>query len=109
MDSPKALACRSTTFTGGLETLNFETESLRSGVRRTGELDRCLQSAEEAASELVDDWCDGALNDLSLVDVLSLEAFGEGWELAIILRADGSAVRKDLASGAEEGLTFPHG
>ena len=32
-----------------------------------------------------------------------------GAKAAIILRADGSAVRKDLASGAEEGLTFPHG
>jgi histidyl-tRNA synthetase len=32
-----------------------------------------------------------------------------GARAAIILRADGSAVRKDLASGAEEGLTFPHG
>jgi histidyl-tRNA synthetase len=32
-----------------------------------------------------------------------------GARAAIILRADGSAVRKDLASGTEEGLTFPHG
>lgn len=46
----------------------------------------------EAASELVDDWCDGALSDLSLVDVLSLEAFGEGWELAIIFRAELTAM-----------------
>ncbi len=46
----------------------------------------------EAASELVDDWCDGAVSDLSLVDVLSLEAFGEGWELAIIFRAELTAM-----------------
>lgn len=46
----------------------------------------------EAASDLVDDWCDGALSDLSLVDVLSLEAFGEGWELAIIFRAELTAM-----------------
>jgi histidyl-tRNA synthetase len=28
---------------------------------------------------------------------------------AVILRADGSRVRKDLASGAEEPFTFPNG
>ncbi len=42
----------------------------------------------EAASTLVDGWCDGALSDLSLVDVLSLDAPGGGWELAIIFRAE---------------------
>jgi histidyl-tRNA synthetase len=39
-----------------------------------------------------------------------LETAGKaGARSAIILRADGSAVRKDLASGAEESFTFPHG
>lgn len=39
------------------------------------------------ASELADDWCEGALSDLALVDVLSFELPGEGWELAIVFRA----------------------
>lgn len=46
----------------------------------------------EAASGLVDDWCDGALSDLSLVDVLSLDAPGGGWELAIIFRGELTAL-----------------
>lgn len=39
------------------------------------------------ASELGDDWCDGTVDDLVLVDVLSFEVPGEGWELAIVFRA----------------------
>ena len=46
----------------------------------------------EAASTLVDDWCDGALSDLVLVDGLSLEAPGDGWELAIVFRAELTAM-----------------
>lgn len=42
----------------------------------------------EAASRLADQWCDVGLNDLALADVLSLPFEGEGWELAIIFRAD---------------------
>lgn len=41
-----------------------------------------------AASELLDDWCDGAVEDLSLADVMSLETAGGGWELAIVFRAE---------------------
>lgn len=46
----------------------------------------------EAASGLVDDWCEGAMSDLALVDVLSLEGPGDGWELAIIFRAELTAM-----------------
>ena len=45
------------------------------------------QNPYEAASLLADDWCDVPLDDLSLVDVLSLEAAGGGWELAVVFRA----------------------
>lgn len=50
----------------------------------------------EAASRLADQWCDVALNDLALADVLSLPFEGEGWELAIIFRGElASAARGD--------------
>jgi hypothetical protein len=39
------------------------------------------------ASELVDEWCGGMVGDLRLVDVMSFEMPGGGWELAIVFRA----------------------
>ncbi len=42
----------------------------------------------EAAAALADDWCGGALSDLTLVDVMSFPFEGEGWELAIVYRAE---------------------
>ncbi len=45
------------------------------------------QNPYEAASLLVDDWCDVPLDDMALVDVMSLPAPGEGWELALVFRA----------------------
>jgi hypothetical protein len=45
------------------------------------------QNPYEAASLLADDWLAVSLDDLALADVLSLEAAGGGWELAIIFRA----------------------
>lgn len=42
----------------------------------------------EAASGLADDWCDVALKDLALVDVMSFPVEGGGWELAIVFRAE---------------------
>src|SRR5262245_51798796 len=42
----------------------------------------------ELAAELVDEWCDGAIHDLALADVLSLVVPAEGWELAIVFRAE---------------------
>lgn len=42
----------------------------------------------EAAATLVDQWCGGAVWDLSLVDVMSFPVGGEGWELAIVFRAE---------------------
>lgn len=46
----------------------------------------------EVAAELADDWLQGAIDDLSLVDVLSFESPGRGWELAIVFRAALTAV-----------------
>lgn len=42
----------------------------------------------EAASALADDWCAGAVSDLILVDVMSFQIEGGGWELAIVFRAE---------------------
>jgi hypothetical protein len=42
----------------------------------------------EAASGLADDWCAGAVSDLALEDVLSLPLPQDGWELAIVFRAE---------------------
>lgn len=42
----------------------------------------------EAASALADDWCAGTVSDLALVDVMSFEVEGGGWELAIVFRAE---------------------
>ena len=50
------------------------------------------QNPYEAASLLADDWCDVALDDLRLADVLSFEVEGGGWELAIVFRAALAAV-----------------
>jgi hypothetical protein len=46
------------------------------------------QNPYEAASLLADDWCGVPLEDLSLADVMSIEVGGEGWELAIVFRAE---------------------
>jgi hypothetical protein len=46
----------------------------------------------EAASALADDWCDGAVSDLALADVMSFPVDGGGWELAIIFRAELTAL-----------------
>jgi len=42
----------------------------------------------ECASALADQWCDVALTDLSLADVMSFPFDVEGWELAIVFRAE---------------------
>lgn len=41
----------------------------------------------QIAAELADDWLQGAIEDLSLADVLSYDVPGGGWELAIVFRA----------------------
>lgn len=46
------------------------------------------QNPYEAAAGLADQWCGGAVSDLSLVDVMSLTVPGGGWELAIVFRAE---------------------
>ena len=45
----------------------------------------------EVASTVVDEWCDGAMSDLRLVDVISREGDG-GWELAVVFRAELTAL-----------------
>ena len=45
----------------------------------------------EIASTVVDEWCDGAMSDLRLADVISREGEG-GWELAIVFRAELTAL-----------------
>ena len=45
----------------------------------------------EIASAVVDEWCDGAMSDLRLADVISREGNG-GWELAIVFRAELTAL-----------------
>ena len=45
----------------------------------------------EIASTIVDEWCDGAMSDLRLADVISGEG-DDGWELAIIFRAELTAL-----------------
>lgn len=58
----------------------------------------------EAAAGLVDDWCDGAVSDLALVDVMSLDAPGNGWELAIVFRAELTAMPAGDASRSATGV-----
>lgn len=54
------------------------------------------------ASALADDWCDGAMQDLRLADVLSGDA-EESWELSLLYRVEltampaGDALRKPVA------------
>lgn len=45
----------------------------------------------EIASTIIDEWCDGAMSDLRLADVIS-RAGDNGWELAIIFRAELTAL-----------------
>ena len=45
----------------------------------------------EAAATLADEWCGGELSDLTLVDAMSFPFEGDGWELAIVYRAELSA------------------
>ncbi len=48
----------------------------------------------ECASALADQWCDVPLESLALVDVMSFPFDGEGWELAIVFRAELSEAAK---------------
>jgi len=42
----------------------------------------------ETAAALADDWCDGAISALEVADVLSFPFDADGWELAIVYRAE---------------------
>lgn len=62
----------------------------------------------ETASALGDDWCDGAVTSLHLVDAISLVSPGESWELALVFRAElaempgGDADRVPVPLAADE-------
>lgn len=62
----------------------------------------------EAAARLADDWCDGAVSDLVLVDAMSFPFGGGGWELALVFRAEltalpaGDAARRAIIFDAGE-------
>ena len=61
----------------------------------------------ETASALADQWCDVALNDLALVDVMSFPVAAGGWELAIVFRAQLSAAPR--GDEARKPYLFPAG
>jgi hypothetical protein len=42
----------------------------------------------ETAAALADDWCQGAVSSLGVVDVLSFPFDADGWELALVYRAE---------------------
>lgn len=46
----------------------------------------------ETAAALADDWCGGAVSSLTLADVMSFPFEGGGWELAIVFRAELTAM-----------------
>ena len=46
------------------------------------------QSPWECASLLGDEWCDGHINAIRLVDAISNFATNGGWELALVFRAE---------------------
>lgn len=46
----------------------------------------------EAAAELADSWCNGDVSDLALVDAMSFPFGVEGWELALVFRAELTAL-----------------
>jgi|GEM_PF-876907 len=46
------------------------------------------QNPYEAAAGVADQWCGGMVTDLGIVDVMSFDVDGGGWELAIVFRAE---------------------
>lgn len=46
----------------------------------------------EEAAALADDWCDGEIADLRLADVISTTSAAGSWELAIVFRAELTAM-----------------
>ncbi len=48
----------------------------------------------EAAATLVDQWCEGRVQDLALADAMSFPFGDSGWELALVFRAELTAMPK---------------
>jgi hypothetical protein len=61
----------------------------------------------ETAAALADDWCAGAVSELTLADVLSFPLEAGGWELAIVFRAELMATPP--ADDARSPFTFAEG
>ena len=74
-------------YDGGLVVFDVEAREARGRWLPWDVLD-FAQNPYEAASALADNWCAVALDDLSLVDIMSFLVEGEGWELAIVFRAE---------------------
>lgn len=61
----------------------------------------------ETAAALGDDWCEGAVSALEVVDVLSFPSELDGWELALVFRAEltkrpeGDAQRRPVLAAPE--------
>jgi hypothetical protein len=74
-------------FQGGLVVFDVEAKEARGRWLPWDVLD-FRQNPYEAAATLADTWCNVALDDLRLVDVMSFPVEGGGWELAIAFRAE---------------------
>ena len=61
----------------------------------------------ELASELSDLWCQAPLTDLSLADVMSYPSPEDGWELAIVFRAE--LAEPPRGDELRTPYFFPHG
>ena len=61
----------------------------------------------ETAARLADDWLQGAVDDISLADVLSLQVPGGGWELAVVFRVE--LTRVPAADGVREPFVYAEG
>ncbi|MEX0781358.1 MAG: hypothetical protein WD557_01825 [Dehalococcoidia bacterium] len=73
-------------FAGGLVVFDVESKEARGRWLPWDVLD-FRQNPYEAAAALADQWCNVALDDLRLVDLMSFPVEGGGWELAITFRA----------------------
>ena len=61
----------------------------------------------ETAARLADDWLHGAVDDISLADVLSLQVPAGGWELAVVFRVQ--LTRVPANDGVREPFVYAEG
>lgn len=92
----------------------FEARIIAFDVAAPGARDRWLPwgiltyggNPYEDASALADDWCQGSVGDLRLVDVLTGTAVGS-WEVALIFRAELTAMPKADGKRSPVALSIP--